>query len=279
MCVVQHLSFTSLPATYRDSPVFRLDEDIVGSCESAVSNTLEVQDDVSESTCEQMDSCEHQEPVRHKSAACRELSTQLVDCTYLISDCAVLEQLHSDLHKTPVEGGLLLRTEHKDIPTQKRRKCMPQQCVLSTKTFQRAVDTTCWLISDCAVLEQLHSDLHKTYSTLLKSTPVEGGLLLRTEHKDIPTQKRRKCMPQQWKKRKAVHGDDRSNEPVDKQVVGANCEGTGRHLLLCTVYSLRHMSVALDKSSEFVLSSTFGACKQLRSLCRIAHISGASVFD
>jgi len=57
-------SWDFLLVTYRDSPVFRLDEDIVGSCDSAVGNAPEFQDDVSDSTCKQMDSCEHQEPVQ-----------------------------------------------------------------------------------------------------------------------------------------------------------------------------------------------------------------------
>jgi len=116
-------TWDALPVSYRESPFFRLDEDVVGSCDRmhCNDNAVEFSDDTSDTVIVDVNNNDQLQHIASKSAACRELLSQLINCTYLIADSSVLDQLHSTLQSTyetllkstPVEGGLLLRT-HED---------------------------------------------------------------------------------------------------------------------------------------------------------------------
>jgi len=121
--------WSRLPAGYRDSPFFRVDEAIVGAhshvqqsaADSTPQLTAQDDDDTDSPTvdCEDRNSAaEHYWLYAAKAAACREMLCTLTNCTYLVDNTDALDILLQSLQKAyeqllpciPSEDGLQLNS-------------------------------------------------------------------------------------------------------------------------------------------------------------------------
>jgi len=109
-CAVFHLypdhGWDMLPASYRDSPFFRLDETVVGtSLETQEPAAADPADDDCDAT--PLSLAESQCLRSAKAAACREVLCELTNSTYLVGDTPTLESLYNkllDLHADLIQS-------------------------------------------------------------------------------------------------------------------------------------------------------------------------------
>ena len=153
LAVIQHTDTTwqTLCPTYRDSPFFTLDTDLLSvpaTYDNAVIHSTATCD--SETTVNSIPDAEDgnvASPVRSMSARCREVLRVLTDATYICSDPVGLQNLHTHLQNAakelqtflPQDSGLVLCDPPKRSRKNKKVRVRSQQ--KDMLTFNRQLKT------------------------------------------------------------------------------------------------------------------------------------------
>jgi len=153
-CAIFHLypdfGWDKLPAGYRDSPFFTVDETIVGTHsvvqQSGFDSIAEPaqDDDSATAACEHHNLADESHWLRNaKASSCREILCTLTNCTYLVDNADALDVLHQSLLRSydelmpfvPSEGGLHLNSTCEQR-TQQRPKKRRHQSSVSAHTVK-----------------------------------------------------------------------------------------------------------------------------------------------